>query len=428
MNAKTENGSVQWLFLDLNSYFASCEQQENPALRGKPIIIVQTIAETACAIAASYEAKRLGIKTGTLVHEARKLCRDVVPVKANHALYTKYHHRILDAVDTCLPVEKVMSIDEMACRLMGREREIEAAKELAMKVKRTLRDKVGEKLTCSIGLGPNIFLGKVGSDLQKPDGLVVITKDNMPGPMLKMKLQDIYGIGPGIEQRLNRFGIFDVAGLWAATPEKMKRAWGGVHGLLFYQMLHGADVQPPESGESKSMGHQHVLEPELRTNSGAKNFAHHLLTKAAERLRRHDYYCQKLGVCIWWCGDKGHWWDEISFHETWDTNFLLARLENVWARAENLMSGRAPLKPLAVSVVLLGLVPAEKHQPDLFEENARSGKLSPLVDEINERFGRGSIGFGMKAAEVREVLSRQTSSGQGSGYAAFSRVPEEWEG
>jgi DNA polymerase IV len=184
--------------------FASCEQQENPALRGKPVIVVQTPTDTAVAIAASYAAKGFGIKTGTLVREARQLCPDVITVQANHRLYTDYHERILKAVDTYMPVEKVCSIDEMACRLMGSERQVPVARALALKIKRALRDQFGECLTCSIGIAPNVFLGKVGSDLQKPDGLTVITKDNLPDVVLSLELQDIYGIGERTEQRLHR--------------------------------------------------------------------------------------------------------------------------------------------------------------------------------------------------------------------------------
>jgi impB/mucB/samB family len=160
MNTSTADSAVQWLFLDLNAFFASCEQQENPALRGKPVIVVQTLTDSACAIAASYAAKGFGIKTGTLVRDARRLCPAVVPVQANHRLYTDYHDRILKAVDTCLPIEKVMSIDEVACRLMGTERQVPVARELALKIKRALREQVGECLTCSIGIAPNVFSAK----------------------------------------------------------------------------------------------------------------------------------------------------------------------------------------------------------------------------------------------------------------------------
>ena len=295
--------AVQWLFLDLNAFFASCEQQENPALRGRPVIVVQTPAESAVAIAASYAAKAFGIKTATLVREARRLCPDVIPVQANHRLYSEYHERILKAVDTSLPVEKVCSIDEMACKLMGSERP--AARELALKVKRALREHVGECLTCSIGIAPNVFLGKVGSDLQKPDGLVVITRDDLPGILLGLELQEIYGIGKRMEERLHRAGIMTVAELWNATPFQLRRAWGGINGLLFHQMLHGVDIQPPSSRFSKSIGHQHVLEPELRSNKGAHDFGQYLLTKAAERLRRGDYFCRRLGMHLSWTGDLG---------------------------------------------------------------------------------------------------------------------------
>ena len=264
---------MQWLFLDLNAFFASCEQQENPALRGRPVIVVQTPADSAVAIAASYAAKAFGIKTGTLVREARQLCPAVIPVQANHRLYSEYHERILKAVDTCLPVEKICSIDEMACRLMGTERQIPVARELAGKVKRALREQVGECLTCSIGIAPNVFLGKVGSDMQKPDGLTVITTRDLPDILLRLQLQDIYGIGARMEQRLHRAGIVNVEQLWNATPFQLRRVWGGINGLLFHQMLHGVDIQPPSSRFSKSIGHQHVLEPELRTRQGAHDFS-----------------------------------------------------------------------------------------------------------------------------------------------------------
>ena len=151
MNNQAAENPVQWLFLDLNAFFASCEQQENPALRGRPIIVVRTPAESSVAIAASYTAKAFGIKTDTLIREARRLCPAVIPVRANHRLCTEYHERILKAVDTCLPVEKVCSIDEMACKLMGTERQVPVARELALKAKRALREQVGECLTCSIG-------------------------------------------------------------------------------------------------------------------------------------------------------------------------------------------------------------------------------------------------------------------------------------
>jgi hypothetical protein len=151
-----------------------------------------------------------------------------------------------------------------------------------------------------------------------------------------------------------------------------------------------------------------VLEPELRTSDGARNFAQHLLTKAAERLRRGDYYCSRLGVHLSWVADLGGWWDEISFQET------RARPALCWL--VSISFGCAC--PLSVGIVLLDLVPASQHQPDLFAaHNRRRQKLSPLVDRINDRYGRCTIGFGLSPPEVRAF----------KGHAAFQRVPESWE-
>jgi hypothetical protein len=178
-------------------------------------------------------------------------------------------------------------------------------------------------------------------------------------------------------------------------------------------MLHGVDIQPPSSRFSKSIGHQHVLEPDLRTSKGAHNFAQHLLTKAAERLRRGDYYCRRLGLHLSWAADLGGWWEEIDFLETRDTGFLLARLDQLWKQVPR-------YKPLSVGIVLLDLVPATMHQPDLFDtdtDTAQRKQLSPLIDRINDRYGRCAIGFGLFPPDIRAF----------KGHAAFHRVPESWE-
>src|ERR1700682_600605 len=135
---------INWLFLDLNAYFASVEQQVTPALRGQPVAVVPVMTDSTCCIAASYEAKAYGIKTGTRVGDARKLCPGLHLVEAVHALYVRYHHAIVKAVESCIPVSSTISIDEMVCRLSGSQREIPNAMALAQKIKKTLAAQVGE--------------------------------------------------------------------------------------------------------------------------------------------------------------------------------------------------------------------------------------------------------------------------------------------
>src|SRR5215813_4607764 len=160
--------SLRYLFVDMNSFFASAEQQLEPRLRNRPMAVSPVEAETTCCIAASYEAKQYGIKCGTAVYEARRMCPGIPIVPARPELYIRIHDDLKTAVETCTPVERTMSIDEFSCRLSSDRREPEAALKLAGQVKKAIR-RVGECLRASIGIAPNQFLAKVAADMQKPD-------------------------------------------------------------------------------------------------------------------------------------------------------------------------------------------------------------------------------------------------------------------
>jgi DNA polymerase-4 len=394
---------LRWLVLDLNSFFASCEQQENPDLRGKPVIVVPTMAETTCAIAASYPAKAFGIKTGTLVHEARRLCPEVRLVQARHRVYVEYHHRILAAIDRHIPVEEVMSIDEVSCRLDKVQRNPLVAQKLAQDIKREIQERVGWCLTSSIGIAANRLLAKLASNMRKPDGLVILPMEMLPGAILHLNLRDIPGIGPNMADRLRRAGIADIAALWNCDATQLRRAWGGVAGVKMRELLHGVDIASPKHDRS-SIGHQHVLAPEDRTFGAARPIVRQLVVRAARRLREDGFYCRRLVVEMKWVGrQQGTWADRQSFRQTQDTGVLLKALQEIWARLPN---GR----PLRVGIALTGLVSNEEHQPDLFDKPERA-MLVRAIDAINEKFGKGALTYGDAAPD-------------GTSKIAFQRVPK----
>ncbi|HLI78145.1 MAG TPA: hypothetical protein VKV02_14460, partial [Acidobacteriaceae bacterium] len=159
-----------FLHIDLNSFFASVEQQIHPEFRGKPTAVVGTMADTGTIIAASYECKARGVKTLTKVGEARKLIPDIIFVNGSHTTYAEYSHKIAAAVERVCPVAHTPSIDEMVCELMGREQEPPRARGIALAIKQAIKTDVGETLRCSIGMAPNRYLAKIASDMQKPDG------------------------------------------------------------------------------------------------------------------------------------------------------------------------------------------------------------------------------------------------------------------
>ena len=397
-----ESAGLNWLVLDLNSFFASCEQQANPDLRGRPVAVVPGFADTTCAIAASYEAKACGVKTGTKLFEAKRLCPDLVMVKASHKLYVEYHHRILKAIDEIIPVDKVMSIDEVACRLDRTQRSPEAARVLGLRLKAHIRVRVGDCLTSSVGIAPNRFLAKLASNLQKPNGLTILEPERLQAVLESLDLRALPGIGRNMETRLHSSGIHSMQALWAASPESLRRIWGGIGGVKFHALLHGADLIDPPNAR-RSMSHQHVLAPDKRTHALALPVFRELAVKSAERLRREGYYCRRIGLDVKWDRAGGHWTAETAFHETFDTAFLLRRVESMAARMP-------PGRPLRVGIAVSGLVAVESHQPDLFAQPQRQ-ELTRALDWLNGRFGRNTVGYGACVPLA-------------TGKIAFQRVPD----
>ena len=394
---------LRWLVLDLNSFFASCEQQEAPELRGRPLIVVQTMAETTCAIAASYPAKALGIKTGTLVHEARRLCPDLKLVQANHKLYVEYHHRILKAIDKHIPVEDVMSIDEVACRLDKVQQQPVVARKLARDIKHEIQTQVGACLTSSIGISANKLLAKLASDMQKPDGLVILPIEELPRAILHLKLRDIPGIGPNMAERLQKADITDIATLWKTDASRLRLIWGGVAGDKMHALLHGEDIVSPKHARS-SISHQHVLAPNDRTKQKSATVVRQLLVRAAQRLRDDGFFCRRLAVEVKWLRRDGDTWSATrSFSETQDTAVLLRVLQEIWPEVPD-------LKPLRIGVVLSNLALKEAHQPDLFDK-PRDARLVTAIDELNAKFGKGAISYGAAADDQSSKI-------------AFQRVPK----
>ena len=382
---------LQSLLVDFNSYFASCEQQVRPELRGKPVGVVPMLADSTCLIAASYEAKAFGVKTLTNVGEAKKKIPDIQLVVARHELYIDFHHKAIKAVDEIAPVREVLSIDEMVCDLPAGYKSVERAIELSHAIKRNMAEKVGEYLKVSIGLAPNTFLAKLASDMQKPDGLVVLEEHDVPGKILHLPLRALHGIGKNMETRLNQHGIMTMADLYAQTAEQLRSVWGGVGGERFHARLRGAEVHDFDHGMG-SISHSHVLAPELRNQDDAYAVLNRLTQKAAMRLRKEVHFTAHIAIKVKFL--NGPTWErETRFLETQDTLDLLHALDQLWAAYPKKKS----LKPLQVAVVLGGLSSEQAQSARLFDDLEQTGdkqKLNAAIDALNTRFGKKAAYFG----------------------------------
>jgi DNA polymerase-4 len=395
---------VNWLFVDLNSYFASVEQQARPELRGRPVGVVPMMADTTVCIAASYEAKAFGVRTGTVVADAKRMCPDIVLVEGRHELYTEYHHRIVEAVESCLPVTAVLSIDEMACRLMGRERPLLAAIELGRKVKAQILEQVGPMLRSSVGLATNRYLAKVASDMEKPNGLVALPLDILPEALSRLTLRDLPGIGAKTEKRLNEKGITSMSQILALSCEQAGELWGSVWGERLWHWLKGEDFEMSETDHLKSISHSHVLAPEMRTVEKSWAVAHKLLHKAAMRLRAAGLWASSIGLAVGFAVPRGEkapvsrfgvptrgWHGELRLSECQDNPTLIAALSRLWASRP---AGAEFDQPYFIGVQLNGLVPDRLHSLNLFDslegEQSRT-RLLKAMDELNNKYGLSTL-------------------------------------
>jgi DNA polymerase IV len=429
-------------FVDFNSFFASVEQQLDPALRGRPVGVVPVMAQTTCCIAASYEAKRFGVKTGTGLREARQLCPEIVFVLAQHEKYVAVHHEAVAAVDRILPVRQVLSIDEMECELPKRWQTREHATRMAALVKKEILSTVGDQLHTSIGVAPNTLLAKLASDMQKPNGLVIIEPHEIPHKLLHLRLQDINGIGKRMLMRLNDCGIHNMAQLYAAPRDLLHTAWGGIAGDEMYDKLRGIPYGPRKT-EARSLSHSHVLPPAMRNPQDALAVLHRLTQKAAMRLRKQGFYTMAMSVSVR-CGhaykrpadDSAGGHREARFSETQDTAFLLHTLDQLWHTGLQ----RLP-QPKAVGMVLHGLVPVQQHTPSLFDSPTSVGgeanaahathvanmpsipksapsrdraQLFSAMDGINRRHGKNALYFAVAHDALDHAPMR----------IAFNRIPD----
>jgi DNA polymerase-4 len=409
--SKTAYG-LRWLYIDFDSFFASVEQHLNPALRGRPVAVVPVKSESTCAIAASYEAKAYGIKTGTPIWEARRRCPQLQLVMAGHRHYVQMHDAIVKMIEEhCLHISAVCSIDEVACELLGSECAPERAREIALNIKRQLAQRISPHVRCSIGLAPNRFLAKVAGDMEKPDGLTLLEAKDLPGKLLRLKLRDLPGIGPNMERRLNAAGIGDMAALWALDPKEMRALWRSVEGECYWMQLHGMDA-PLRLTERSSIGHSRVLDPELRKPVAAREIMRHLVIKAARRLREEEFTARTL-----WLGVRikngAHFVARQSFQASGDTFLFLQAAETLWAQ---MLRQCRPQLIKKVSVTLNDLLAEALVTPDLFDRMPHkrlSADLTRAVDRLQARYGTDSISYGARGKKLDAFGTK----------IAFTRVP-----
>jgi DNA polymerase-4 len=288
------------LFIDFDSFYASVEQQDNSKYRGKPVIVVPVVSDYTCAIAASYQAKRLGVKTGTRVKTAKEKIPGLFVCGARPKRYVEVHNQIVEILSQHFKKIQVLSIDEMACEI--EEDDDFDCEMIAALLKLDFQEKLGEHITCSIGVAKNVFLSKVAADMDKPNGFTALGQKAQE-QLETLGLTDLPGIAEKMEARLNKSRIRTVEDLFNTEELKLKKAWGSIIGARWYHMIRGSlqcDYGLSDNDIPKSFGHTHVLPPNKRDDAGSFEVFEALLFKGLERLNKHRIGAKRVSIYLSW--------------------------------------------------------------------------------------------------------------------------------
>jgi DNA polymerase-4 len=405
--------SLRYLFIDFDSFFASVEQQFQPHLRGKPVAVVPSLGvDTTCCIAASYEAKARGVKTGTGVREARFLCPGIQFVQGNHKRYIQTHNKIHKIIHEIIYVDAVLSIDEMVGRLPPHWQPPEIARAKALEIKAALKSQIGPYIGASIGLAPNRFLAKLASKLEKPDGLVTLDFDDLPQILYRFELEDITGIGRRMQERLRTARITTMKELCDAPRHTLHRIWKSVAGDRMWYALRGIEMSRAETTR-QTIGHSHVLPPRLRSFQGAHATLHRMLQKAVRRLRAMDHFTAHLDVQVTF-GFEFRWRAEARCFPTQDNVTLGRLLNDLWPQHPEDVP-----EPTKVGITFTHLTHANSHTPSLFAEDnhPRRMQLQHAMDAINKQHGGRSLYYA-------DALEAQRSSEAAPMRISFTHIPD----
>ena len=374
----TASSSV--MHIDLNSCFASVEQQANPFLRGKPIAVAAYTTPSGCIVAPSVEAKGLGIKVGMRVKEGKLLCKNLVILSPDPWKYRCVHLKLKKLLDNYSSEVTPKSIDEFVVDFGKSSCRGSVLKDVALEIKKRIKESVGDWLTVSIGIAPNRFLAKLASNLHKPDGLDEINSKNYLDCFFRLKLVDLPYIKLRNAMRLNSVGIYTVEDFYNAPLWKLKSAFQSINSYYWYLRLHGYEIDDIVFAR-RSYGNSYALPKAFTDLSDLSPIISKLTEKTSFRLRRAGYIAGGVHLAIFY--KNGSFWHKgVSLSEK------LFESRDIYKKMIRLFQF-SPHK-LPVGNIFISVYDLKKNtdlQLNIFEDVLRKKKLSEAVDRVNERWG-----------------------------------------
>lgn len=372
------------LLADMNAFFASVTQVLEPELQGKPLLIAGNPEKRhGIILAASYEAKRKGVKTGMAIWEAKAHCPQAILRPPNHPVYLDFSNRILNILQDFSPLVEPFSIDEAFVELTGTEGHWKTPLEAAHTIKKRIKEEIG--ILCSIGIGPSKVVAKMASNLQKPDGLTLLTEQDIPCRLWPLPIGELFGVGKQLEQHLRNMSIRTIGDL-AHTPVELLSHRFGIVGIRLRESAWGQDsapVNPHSLDNVKSIGHQLTLPKDYVKIEEIKIVLLELTEAVCRRVRLGGYVGKTVSLYV-----RGN--DFSGIHRARTLKEPTAYPPTIYIQALKLLQQYwPPHKPIRLLGITLGKLSRPQYRQLCFFD--KKEKLYTAIDEIKNKYGERSL-------------------------------------
>jgi len=394
------------MHVDLNSCYAIIEQQANPLIRNKPVGVAAYDSPGGFVIAASYEAKRLGINL-MRVRDARAIAKDIVILTPDPEKYFDAHRRFRAVLERYTSEVTPKSVDEFIVDFRGSEavRRGQSLTEVGYQIKRDIKQSLGEYVTVNIGIAPNRFLAKLAAGMDKPDGLDVITAQDIRSIYGQLDLIDLPGINYRYRARLNLAGIYTPLDFLEAPMYKLKKeVFKSIVGYYWYLRLRGYEVDSQKFA-TKSFGNDYSVGDKTSDREKISRLLIKLCEKTGRRLRKHDYQAQ--GVFLGLGFENGTWWGKSR-----RTKALLYSTQEIYLNIIRLFNRvDIPARVVHINIAVFDVVPATPIQLGLFDGTRLDTKsLARASDKINDRYGEYTL-IPASMANMQDVIIKRVPFG-----------------
>jgi len=406
------------IHLDMNSYFASMEQQANPNLRGKPIGVAgKPGSERTVITAFSIEAKKFGLNSGMHAHEAKQLCPQLIIVPANYNRYTFTSKRIFAILEKFSPNIDIFSIDE-AFIALDRQESWSSAQRIARQIKLAIRQTIGQQATCSVGISYNKVLAKLASEKHKPDGLTIIRPEDFPSVAQETTLQEVCGIGPRLGPRLNRLGIFSLADIGRTPRRVLVTVFGMATGTWLYELGQGRDNGEIHSfrhlPQEKSISHGYTLPQDLPSLAEVKKIILLLSERVGEDLREKGLAGRCVSLFL-----------RDSYFNSWGQSTNQKDYIKDGYRIYQIASGLTDTAPFSQPIRFVGVAISDLIKQSLLSKPllpylTREERLDQAIDRLNYRHGRQTI-YRAAIASWRQRVFDLPDGRQGKNFTPISQ-------